>query len=516
MTKILIVDDEMLMRKGLCTLIDWNALDCEVIGTAENGLRAKQIIASTQPDIVISDIKMPVVDGLALAKWVDETYPDIQMILLTAFADFSYAQQAIQYGVTDYVTKNGDMSEIVSAVKRCKKQLKQQAIFQEGLKVQSAYLLKAILNGTFHSMQAITKQSGYENLQAEAYQVAIVNVGRDHKKRQQVETLLQSFLSEEKLFLLPVGPYDFVLVFMDVPEKQVLSICANSTAMFQKLSVQTLYWGISSVVYRLFDLQEAFVQAQQAISNRFYDKREIHVYQPGKPAKAPTYAAQFAALNRCLRSGDQTAGCEILSEIASLQIEKAQPDTQVKETARMILHLCRSALESYGADLDALDIDEEQWTQALERAQFHHECMQLQTELFCSACQYISQALSEGNHLLAGVQTYIDRHFCEVLTLKDIAAAVHVSPGYLSRFFRQKTGKTIMDTITSKKIEYAKHLLAEQNLKIFEVAQRTGFEDTTYFSHVFKKYSGVSAKAYQDQIQRRREGAAGDRQESGE
>ena len=162
MTKVLIVDDEMLMRKGLCTLIDWAALDCEVIGTAENGLRAKQVITSIQPNIVISDIKMPVVDGLALAKWVDETYPDIQMILLTAFADFSYARQAIQYGVTDYVTKNGDMSEIVSAVKRCKKQLKQQAMFQEGLKAQSFYLLKTILNGNFHSAQDITKQSGYE------------------------------------------------------------------------------------------------------------------------------------------------------------------------------------------------------------------------------------------------------------------------------------------------------------------------------------------------------------------
>lgn len=121
MTKVLIVDDEMLMRKGLCTLIDWAALGCEVIGTAENGLRAKQVITSIQPDIVISDIKMPVVDGLALAKWVDETYPAIQMILLTAFADFSYARQAIQYGVTDYVTKNGDMSEIVSAVKTLQK-----------------------------------------------------------------------------------------------------------------------------------------------------------------------------------------------------------------------------------------------------------------------------------------------------------------------------------------------------------------------------------------------------------
>ena len=304
------------------------------------------------------------------------------------------------------------------------------------------------ITGVRNSAQDITKQSGYENLQAKTYQVALVNAGKDHKKQQQAENLLRSFMSEDNLYLLPNGPHNFVLVFMDIPEKQVLSICANSTAMFQKLGSQTLYWGISNVIHQLFDLQEALAQAQQAISNRFYDKREIHLYQPSKPAKIPTYAAQFAALNRCLRSGDQAAGCEILSEIASLQKQKTQPEAQVKETARMILHLCRSALENYGTDLDALDIDEAQWTQELERTQFHHECMQLQTALFCSACQYVSQVLSEGNHLLASVQKYIDRHFCEALTLKDIAAAVHVSPGYLSRFFRQKTGKTIMDTIT--------------------------------------------------------------------
>ena len=94
------------------------------------------------------------------------------------------------------------------------------------------------------------------------------------------------------------------------------------------------------------------------------------------------------------------------------------------------------------------------------------------------------------------------------LTLSELAAAVHVSPGYLSRFFRQKTGRTVMETIAGKKIEYARQLLDEGNLKVFEVAQRVGFEDTTYFSHVFKKYTGMSAKEYLTQAQRRKRAAA--------
>ena len=170
----------------------------------------------------------------------------------------------------------------------------------------------------------------------------------------------------------------------------------------------------------------------------------------------------------------------------------------------MILHLCRSTLESYGLDLDALDIDETQWKRDLECTQFHQICTQMQQTLICAVCQCIAQMLTEGGNLLADVQAYIDGHFCEPITLKDLADAVHVSTGYLSRYYRQKTGKTIMDTITRKKIAFAKQLIEEGNLKIFEIAQRVGFADTTYFSHVFKKYAGVSAKTYQEQIQRRR------------
>lgn len=132
MYKILIADDEALMRKGLCTLIDWAKLGCQIVGTAENGLQAKQAVLDYQPDIIIADIKMPVMDGLELARWVCGAQRQIQIILLTAFADFSYAQQAIQYGVSDYVTKTGNMNDIVAAVERCKQKLDQQRLLPCG------------------------------------------------------------------------------------------------------------------------------------------------------------------------------------------------------------------------------------------------------------------------------------------------------------------------------------------------------------------------------------------------
>ena len=95
MYRILIADDEILMRKGLCTLIDWQKFDCQIVGTAENGLQAKQAVIDLQPDILIADIKMPVLDGLELAQWIHTSQLQVQIILLTAFADFSYAQHSV-------------------------------------------------------------------------------------------------------------------------------------------------------------------------------------------------------------------------------------------------------------------------------------------------------------------------------------------------------------------------------------------------------------------------------------
>lgn len=166
MYKILIADDEALMRKGLCTLIDWAKLGCQIVGTAENGLQAKQAVLDYQPDIIIADIKMPVMDGLELARWVCGAQRQIQIILLTAFADFSYAQQAIQYGVSDYVTKTGNMNDIVAAVERCKQKLDQQRLLHVDVGSRISSMLSAVLSGTLHHEAEIRQQAAALGLTA--------------------------------------------------------------------------------------------------------------------------------------------------------------------------------------------------------------------------------------------------------------------------------------------------------------------------------------------------------------
>ena len=121
--KIMLADDEPIMRKALQSLIDWERIDCEIVYVAENGQEVLNALIEIQPDILITDIKMPGADGIEISKYIWEKRLSTKVILLTAYADFSYAQSAIRYNVVEYVTKTGAFDELLRAVERCKMML---------------------------------------------------------------------------------------------------------------------------------------------------------------------------------------------------------------------------------------------------------------------------------------------------------------------------------------------------------------------------------------------------------
>ena len=208
-------------------MIDWQKLDCQIVGTAENGLQAKQAVIDLQPDILIADIKMPVLDGLELAQWIYTSQLQVQIILLTAFADFSYAQQAIQYGVSDYITKTGNMDEIVDAVERCKQKLNRQRAFNLDMESRITSVFNAIMTGSLHREGEIQKQADLLGLATAGYAVAIVDLTDVEEKanpaavRAGLEKLFYSLLPKDCLFISPQGKHELHLVFVKCADIQL-------------------------------------------------------------------------------------------------------------------------------------------------------------------------------------------------------------------------------------------------------------------------------------------------------
>lgn len=347
MWKVMIADDEPYVREGLEKLISWEALGCKLVYAAENGKELLEQIDKDPPNIVIVDIRMPLVDGLEVAEYIFKNRLRTSVIILTAYADFHYAQKAIQYQVSDYVVKTSALEEIPAAVE---------------------------------------------------------------KIRQRLE-------SEEMIC------YRMVVMKMD-----------KNTDRLR----QFYRYAFSAFEYRLMNgltEDEGLILSLKGSSN----------------------------------PEDVLLGCEKLMNLCRNFLGE---EPQI---------MCSRIYEQWGEQ-------KEVYKELVEYAEESGESIVIQPQF--------EDNILESDNILDSIKKYIHRHYTEKVTLLEVAEAVHFSPGYLSRFYKMKTGENLFDTINSLRIEKAKKLLEKGDKKIYEIADLTGFEDTAYFSKVFKKYTGCPPKEY--------------------
>lgn len=508
MFKVILVDDEELMRKGLLTLIDWTALECEVVSVAENGKRAIEQYEAQAADIVISDIKMPVMDGLALAKYLHDNQKPAKVILLTAFADFAYAKQAIAFGVSEYVTKTGSLDEVVAAVEKCKEQIRREKETLGAGQDKVLSLLQAVLCGTLFHQSEIIQQAAQCKLGLNTFHLFVVDItqstpisdGEAAQLYRHAQRLIEHELQNESFYFIPVQKSVFCLVWRVLNSCDPVGLCTSFANVFTGVTWRSVFVGICANRHGVLELHEALIQAQSLRAQNFFDRHPVHVFNNDlstQDTQKYNSSDLFDALDNALHRG-VSRECEALTDTLFLRQRLAllTPE-EIKEEGVLLLTLCRRAITHAGAQIDELSTSEKEWKNSLLNAQFFDDCCKLQKALVSDTCHTVFDVLNSGTNVVAQAQKYIDAHFREAITLGSIAEAVNVHPSYLSRCFKQRTGDSVVDKITQNRMEYAKKLLREANFKVYEIAIAVGIEDTTYFSHVFHKYTGMSPKVFQ-------------------
>lgn len=507
MTSIMIVDDEALMRRGLATLIDWDSLGCKVVASVENGQLAVEAYKRQPPQIIITDIRMPVMDGLALCKWLHDNHSSAKIILLTAFADFSYAQKAISFGVSEYVTKTGDLDQIVAAVKKCQAELDKEQAAADANAGSLIALLRSILDGSLLGAEAIAARAQQQQLHLNLFYLVLVDTtqaeplaeGELSQLRLHAQKLFDTEFKQEQHYLVPLDNARFCMVLGASPNCDPQSTLSELGQMFHSLTKRQLYIALSRNHRTAQELRPAFEEAEDAMSLGFYDKATLHHFRSRTAMhRMKEESGLLDMLGDGLRTGDSAFCRKALEEIFIGQLAIRLPQTAVRQTGELVFNACRRALNRVGLGLETLNISEEAWKRSLQATKFYEDCCALQRALVATTCKAVEDALHSGSNIVVNAQYYIDEHFCEPITLKEIAEAVKSNPSYLSRCFKQKTGATIVDTLAQKRIAYAKRLIENGRLKVYEIAEAVGFEDTTYFSHVFRKWTGMSAKEYHD------------------
>lgn len=284
--KVMLADDEPIMRKALQSLIDWKSIDCEIVYIAENGQEVLNHLAEIRPDILITDIKMPGVDGIELSRYIWEKKMQTKVILLTAYADFSYAQSAIRYDVVEYVTKTGAFDELLKAVERCKAMLaenKQQV--NEGKEAKMDHFFRGVYDGNIYDQ--VTER--YERLcfRQECYRVLffrfLMDDGIEKTKRVRLYDSLKNFFhlafaeriihgmfyKKDMYGLLLKGSSD-----AEESRSELKETCGKVMDMMDNFMELYVYVGISKVHDDIEELSDAYEEAQSALDHSQYEKSE--------------------------------------------------------------------------------------------------------------------------------------------------------------------------------------------------------------------------------------------------
>lgn len=524
MIKLLIADDEPLVLVGMQSMLNWAELGIEVCGTAHNGQKALELIEQHRPEIVITDIKMPLINGLELAERCRTQFGELPVfILLTSFEDFSFAKQAMHLGALEYLIKleltpQGLHNTIQSAIKRVdriRNALPAGSAAQAGegsLRVFQEKFFARLYNNLFESSEQFWRQKEDLGLKFDSEAYCVVACAIEGIKEMPVPqqiTLCTSTVNMvqdtlEKFGLCYVTTLDMrhfnVLFCLSAKEAadanhlpDMVKTAANTVKRY--FNVQLLC-GIGKAVYEPVALAESAHSARCVLP--LASREQPTVVFSGTAARElfdfSTYRAQ---LIKAFEELDTGALHDTIAQIVAHLTGHPSRHVQAMDAASGLLYMALTLLPEGEQTVSAIFDDDPDSYRVLYKYTSTAQCCTWMERLGDGLCQTLrSQHKNYKRRVVEEVQVYIQKNVAKKLSLNEVAAAFSFSPNYLSQLFAKYAQHGFIETITMEKISAAKRMMRQEDLKVYEVAERLGYDSAFYFSKVFKKETGQTPRDY--------------------
>ncbi|MFC5467277.1 response regulator [Cohnella suwonensis] len=514
MVNVVVVDDEERIRQGLAKLVAQAGEDVRVTGIFAGGQELLAHIDEIEVDLVITDIKMPVMNGLELIEKLQKREPSPRMAIISGFDEFSYARQALRFGVEDYLLKPVDKEELAGLIRKVAQGIERS---KESELSEEEDRLKLLLFNETESLpehlrlEACRRLDGTETFR-EAYGVLIVR-GAPSSDSETASPTPEDAIFDwlQKRVLLRLGGRTVAIVPIGEAE-HADRIRELGQTLLQRLPVGFEGRVGGSDVFRGSAwLREAYRQAEIAMEHAWYEN--------GRRAFAD-YARAARKLNaNAVKPLLVLLDGEFQAEMAASNYKRAQDSVHRWFDGCMALAPAWNELRD-GCETVLALIGKHRADRAGDAAAFReaspagHHSTSLHPEHFPNkeafAAFFIGEAdklfmklqeSTQGNRVVDTVKQYIQRNFAAELELNRLAEEVFLTPSYLSKLFKTETGETITDYLISVRIDRAKEWLRDKNaLKTYEVGENVGYPDPAYFNKVFKKVVGCTPKEFKDRV----------------
>ncbi|RTE08766.1 response regulator transcription factor [Paenibacillus whitsoniae] len=535
MTQLLLVDDEPVILKSMIAN-DWSGIGVEQVFQAASGLEAAELLKHTPIDIVVTDIRMPGMDGLQLCKHIQEHYPHTKCILLSGYGEFEYAQQAIRYGTVNYLLKPIKDEELLAEVARVRTVIRQEweeigsleqarQTLHVNLPLLKSNLLNDLLTGVNTPANGLNEkiyEYGLPFMTGSNCAVMMIRL-EEGFGRTPHDALLYEFAVHNIACEILHADYDTwackdafgYMIFLlkgkwkenetTVEKEKIL----DKTALDLQLKVKGyLKGGLSVLISEYGEFPEGVVELYHKALNEF---RKVPRSEQGVIIKALEPRAQSKSLSalysppgfiQLLEAGRfQDAKSKLNHVLEEMQAKQLDTEEHTMEVAYTLMNAFLYTAHLQNKTLLELSGWEADMTADLRTFSRSDRMSQWAAKLLDSIEAGSTREFRDGkNQLIAKIHRFIEDHLAHDVSLQTIADHIGLHPVYLSALYKQEMNENISDYIMRYRMDKARVLLGTTDIKIYELASELGFQNPPYFSKLFKQYYGVTPQEYRARL----------------
>ncbi|MFN7252603.1 MAG: response regulator [Anaerobacillus sp.] len=509
--RVVIVDDELLIRQGIKHYINWEQEGFRIVGEASNGREALELISTTAPHIVITDIVMPIMDGEELTRSIKENYSHTEVIILSSFGEFDYVRSTFQSGVVDYILKpklNGKI--LLEALKKAVSRIPNFQLltqkngannFENNLSIEQ--VISKLISGYEVQLESQLLSRAFPHDYYCLLGVSLKNNRCNEEanlianKQKAIEKALSLNLSKTQYYSF--RPEEYLLVFVINFDK---SESANLFSFIKKLAAsdQGLSLTMTKKFTRMKDLSTIYKDdLMKLLRYKFYFPEQQLLLQeelPNPLPKVESFNLEWFT-NEFKREQFDSAFTYLEEFISSFSICFTTDVYEFKAFFNNIIFNITILLSNMNYDIG--DLDKAKYTsfKAIDEAEAAEVVLQEWNKFLLDARKQIADSRSQtGNPNMKKLLLYIADHYAEPITLTDVAQHFHFNPSYLSNYFATHNKEGFIEHLNNIRIKEATKLLTNNSAAISEIGSLVGYSDHSYFCRVFKKKMGMSPSQY--------------------
>lgn len=525
--KVFICEDESIVREGLRDMVPWEKHGFEFVGDAPDGEMALPMIRKLRPDVLITDITMPFMDGLSLSKTVAQELPNMKIIVISGYSDFEYARKAIELGVEQYLLKPITKADMINALEGTRKKIMEEneqkdyvhqyeQEFKKFERMSHRAFFEKLVEGSM-SVSEIYEEANnlHLNLLADGYNIVIFTI-QDLKQSTYTdeaanvtESLLNHFLNYPDYILFRCNLLSYAVLIKGDAESlpRLTDKCVDMIREHCENSSAQLDWHIAvgAPTNRLSGLSSCYADANRAFAYRHMLPRK-HVFSAEK-IKTEQLVPDDTEIKKIdagkfdpmiIRYFVQTG---TLNEVETFTDEYIATLDGSEKSILFRYYLLVSIRVNVELALKEADVDAEEMAKTLPTFDANDTSEEvrdyLKNILTVAIKMRDAEAQKRGNDIIDNAVAYINEHYAdEDISLDSVAEAINISANYLSALFSHKVGLSFVEYITKKRMAKAKQLLRNTSKRSGEIACEIGYKDPRYFSFVFKKNQGCTPSQY--------------------